>query len=122
MIGFELKTDKKDPAAYSKGDIGQGHDHIEWMRQNHAEYTSLGLLFVGPDGAPSAKATPSHEMGICLTETMATLRDEMLALIEDLRKQTPMERLLAVQTETERDRWGIEALLNRLWDIDMADN
>ena len=46
----------------------------------------------------------------------------MLALIEDLRKQTPMERLLAVQTETERDRWGIEALLNRLWDIDMADN
>ena len=44
---------------------------------------------------------------------MAILRDDVLALIEDLRKPTPMERLLAVKTETERDRWGIEFFLPR---------
>jgi len=121
MIGFELKTNKNDPATYSKGDISQGHDHLEWMTQNYGEYTSLGLLFVGPEGALSVKATPSREMGLCHTETMAALRDCMLSLIEDLRKLKPMERLLAVKTETERDCWGIEALLDRLWDIDLAD-
>ncbi len=53
---------------------------------------------------------------------MATLRNDMLALIEDLRNLTPMERLLAVKTETERDRWGINAILDRLRYIDLADN
>ena len=61
-------------------------------------------------------------MAICLTETMAILRDDVLALIEDLRKLTPMERLLAVKTETERDRWGIEALLDRFRDIELVGN
>jgi hypothetical protein len=53
---------------------------------------------------------------------MAILRDDVLALIEDLRKLTPMERLLAVKTETERDRWGIEALLDRFRDIELVGN
>ena len=27
--GFELKTDKHDPATYFEKDISQGHDHLE---------------------------------------------------------------------------------------------
>lgn len=114
MIGFELKTDKKKSAVYSKSDIGQGHNHLEWMSQNHGDCTSLGLLFVGPDGTPSPNATPSPEMGLCVIEAIAALRDDLLALVDDLRTLTPMERLLAVKTETTRDRWNIEGLRDRL--------
>ncbi|SOC23047.1 hypothetical protein SAMN05877831_1371 [Rhodobacter maris] len=53
-------------------------------------------------------------MSLCAPSALAALRDELLALIEDLRKRTPMERLIAIAQETEKDRWGIEALLARL--------
>lgn len=39
---------------------------------------------------------------------MAALRNEVLALIQDLRKRTPLERLIAIAEETEKDRWDIE--------------
>jgi hypothetical protein len=29
QLGFELKTDKDDPATYFKKDVSQGHDHLE---------------------------------------------------------------------------------------------
>jgi len=38
----------------------------------------------------------------------------LLALIEDLRKHTPMERVIAISKETERDCRDIEAILQRL--------
>lgn len=63
QLGFELKTDKKDPATYFKKDISQGHDHLQWMAQTYPQHASLGLLFVGPAGKPHAQANPSggHE-------------------------------------------------------------
>ncbi|WP_176518705.1 hypothetical protein [Rhodobacter maris] len=60
------------------------------------------------------QANPSANMSLCAPSALAALRDELLALIEDLRKRTPMERLIAIAQETEKDRWGIEALLARL--------
>ena len=38
----------------------------------------------------------------------------MLALSEDLRKHTPMKRMIAISKETERDRWDMDAILERL--------
>lgn len=115
MIGFELKTDKDDPATYFKKEIGQGHDHLEFMEQNHGDYTSLGLLYVGPDGVAHGQANPSDEMGLCVTSEMAGLRDRVLSLIEDLREFTPIERLAAISEASERDEWDIEVLTTKLW-------
>ncbi|QSZ24452.1 MULTISPECIES: hypothetical protein [unclassified Rhizobium] len=114
QFGFELKTDKNDPATYFKKDISQGHDHLEWMAQTYPGHTILGLAFVGPAGKAHAQANPSADMSLCLPSALAALRDELLALIEDLRKHTPMERLIAIAKETEKDRWDIESLLARI--------
>lgn len=114
QLGFELKTDKNDPATYFKKDISQGHDHLEWMAQTYPEYDILGLAFVGPAGKAHAQANPSVDMSLCLPSALAALRDELMALIEDLRKHTPMERLIAIGKETEDDRWDIEAIFKRL--------
>lgn len=53
-------------------------------------------------------------MSLCQPSSLAAIRDELLALIEDLRKLPPIERLIAIGNETEKDRWGIETLLLRL--------
>ena len=120
MIGFELKTDKDDPATYFKKDISQGTDHLEWMEQTYGEYTSLGLVYIGPDGSVDAKANPSGEMGLCLPQSVVALRDRLIALIEDLRKETPIERLTLISKVTEEKQWDIEALLNEFWAKDMT--
>ncbi len=114
QLGFELKTDKDDPATYFKKDISQGHDHLEWMAQNFPQHASLGLLFVGPAGKAHRQANPSAEMSLCQASSLAALRDELLALIEDLRRHTPMERLIAISKETAKDRWDMGELLQRL--------
>ncbi|MCY4137707.1 MAG: DEAD/DEAH box helicase family protein [Rhodobacteraceae bacterium] len=114
MIGFELKTEKKDPATYFKKDVGQGHDHLEWMNQSFNDYVSLGLLYVGPDGSLDAKANPSEKMALCLLQSVVALRNRIFALIEDLRKKTPLERLIHIPKITEEDHWDMEALLGEL--------
>ncbi|MFL5267853.1 MAG: helicase C-terminal domain-containing protein [Stellaceae bacterium] len=114
QFGFELKTDKQTPATYYKKDISQAHDHLEWMQQSHCEYGVLGLALVGPEGSVHARANPSANMSLCTVPSLTALRDEVLALIEDLRKHAPMERLIAISKETERDRWDMEAILERL--------
>ncbi len=114
QFGFELKTDKQTPATYYKKDISQAHDHLEWMQQSHSEHAVLGLALVGPEGRAHPKANPSANMSLCTVPSLSALRDEVLALIEDLRKNTPVERLIAISKETERDRWGMESILKRL--------
>jgi len=118
-IGFELKTDKDDPATYFKKEIGQAHDHLEWIAKNCEDYECLGLLFVGPKGDVHHQANPSREMGLCLTEQMAGLSNRVLALIEDLRKYTPVERAAAIGKETEKDDWQISNLVGFLWQKDL---
>jgi hypothetical protein len=114
QVGFELKTDKQNPATYYKKDISQAHDHLEWMERSSPDHAVLGLVFVGPAGKIHQAANPSANMSLCLVPALTSIRDDVLALIEDLRKQTPMERLIAISKETDQDRWDIEAILKRL--------
>ena len=121
MIGFELKTDKKDPAEYFKKDISQGHDHLVWMEKNYGDYNSLGLLYVGPDGSVDAKANPSDKMGLCLLQSVVALKKKVIALIEDLRKQTHIMRLKHISKITEENQWDFKVLRDELWTKDMTD-
>lgn len=114
QLGFELKTDKLEPATYFKKDISQSHDHLVWMEQNYPNHEILGLVFVGPSGEVHAKANPSKCMSLCLPSALSTLSNELLALIEDLRNQTPIERLIGISNESDDPRWNIHSVLARL--------
>ena len=114
LVAFELKTDKAEPGRYSKEDIGQGYNHLEWIGKTYSKFKSFGLVFVGPEGRASDKANPSDKMSLCLTTNAAALRDAVLALIEDIRRKTPMERLIAIRSETDQANWGMEAIFRRL--------
>lgn len=114
QLGFELKTDKDNPATYFKKDVSQGHDHLEWMTKTYPDHEIVGLVFVGPSGDVHPKANPAGNMTLCLPSALAATRDELFALIEDMRRHTPMERLIAIAKETEHDRWDLESILERL--------
>lgn len=115
-VAFELKTDKKSPARYHKiRDIGQGHDHLSWIKREYTGYSCLGILYVGPDGTVDDNANPSSEMGLCNIEVMASLLNQVLALIDDLMALTPMERIPAIEKESILEKWELTYLAKHLW-------
>ncbi|MCG7904844.1 MAG: helicase, partial [Candidatus Thiodiazotropha weberae] len=113
-VAFELKTDKNDPATYWKKDITQGHDHLTWVSDHYPECTCLGLLYVGPDGFVEAKANPSDDMWHCLPVHLVGLRDQLHALIDDLRRLIPLERPVRTQELCDDGSWVIGSLFERL--------
>lgn len=113
LVGFELKTDKKQPATYFKKDVAQAHDHVQWTSDNYEGYEILTLAFVGPDGVIADQANPSEIMSIIQTEKLGNLKDRFLALVDDVRRQTPLERQLFAHRTT-ASGWTLSDVLESL--------
>lgn len=120
-LAFELKTDKDDPATYWKREIGQGHDHLTWVADNYAACFCLGLLYVGPDGDVEARGNPSEAMWRCSPSSLVELRDQLFALINDLRRSLPLERSGKTRESCDDRSWEISALFERLKDKQMRE-
>ncbi|AUQ71138.1 DEAD/DEAH box helicase family protein [Phaeobacter inhibens] len=116
ILGFELKTDKVPAtASYSKKkDIGQGHDHLQWLADNYPEHTRHGLIYVGPDGPIESQANPAANMWLCTTARMVDLRNEWLALVGDIRGLTPAARPERLKVISDSGDWALESLIRRL--------
>jgi hypothetical protein len=113
-MAFELKTKKKEQASYDKGDINQGHGHLEWVRTNYKNYECLGLIFVGPDGRCSDQANPSEEMYHCELSVIAEINKLLIAVVEDLRRLVPSERPAQVKAFCSDYKWSLKGLFARL--------
>ena len=113
-IGFELKTDKKAPATYRKrDDIGQGHDHLEWIAKNRPG-KCLGLIFVGPEGKCSDEANPDDNMWLTEPGTLADCRNSIFAIIDGVRRRVPLARRNAIIEQCSGVRWQLEGIFERL--------
>ncbi|MBR0555125.1 DEAD/DEAH box helicase family protein [Ciceribacter sp. L1K23] len=91
-IPFELKTQKNAPAEYSKQEVGQAHNHIQWMKDNYPEISWPGMLIVGPSGVCKAEANPSDDIFLVETTALANRMREFSAKIEDTRGKILLER------------------------------
>lgn len=70
--GFELKTNKKGTSEYTKKeDIGQAHDHEQWMNDKFGD--SFGLAIVGRMLRVSKESNPSPSLRVIEVETMRAL-------------------------------------------------
>lgn len=115
QLGFELKTNKRSPAFYSKTkDIGQGYNHIGWMKNNYPTHVIIGLVFVGPSGKVDASADPSNNMSLCIPSKFIQIRDELFAIIDDLKNFNPLEREIEIMRVTQEAKWDIEEVFKRL--------
>lgn len=115
VLAFELKTNKNTPTRYKKDDIGQGHNHIAWVKDNYQNYNLLGLLFIGPEiGVVEDKASPSESMRFTDIIKTKAVMDEITALLSDLLRLTPLERSAEIQSKSLEDKWKISSVLSRM--------
>lgn len=91
-IAFELKTQKNNPAEYNKSEVGQAHNHIQWLKDNEAEFPAGGLLIVGPPGICKSEASPSDEIFLVETEALVNRMRALVAKIDDARGRISIER------------------------------
>jgi hypothetical protein len=112
VLGLELKTNKDSSSenslvTYTKDDIGQGHNHLTWIKDNYYDYECLGLLYVGPNGYISPKSSPSENMGLCTSEQIIVLRDQIIAIMDDFMQRSPADRIKIIEEESCYERWEL---------------
>lgn len=120
-LAFELKTDKQATGLLPKKDIGQGHDHIEWIRDNYPDYELIAMLYVSDVSKLDGKATPNDLMFITSLKSIEQLKNEVVALIRDIRTYLPIERHNATDNATKKGEWVLSNLFSRLEPVNLRE-
>ena len=113
VLGFELKTDKES-SQYNKKEVGQGHDHLQWLKENYAGCDLMGLVFVGRATEVSPRSNPSKEMMRCATSTVHGLGTRLISLTEDIRAELPISRRARIREVSEAPDWTLRRLMEEL--------
>ncbi|MDO9588884.1 MAG: hypothetical protein Q7J13_13240 [Brevundimonas sp.] len=112
-IGLEAKTEKQS-GEYNKADIGQAHNHVQWMADRLPHARPLGVAIIGTPESCTAEASPSEAIFMVHSETIARL----VASYKDLRQvvagQFGSARVAQVATLGLGDEWAIESIWQRL--------
>lgn len=112
-IGIEAKTDKQS-GDYNKADIGQAHNHVQWLATNQKGARLLGVALVGTPTSCTAESSPSEVISMIQPTSVATL----VAAYKDLRTvvagQFGSARVAQVATLGVEDEWSIENIWRRL--------
>ena len=82
-IVMEVKTDKQASSRYTKSDLGQLRDHVQWVSDRY-ETTEVAEVFVGPLLAASSQANPSLEMVVIELEQFDSIGKKLVSTIQDV--------------------------------------
>ncbi|OHX41425.1 MULTISPECIES: helicase C-terminal domain-containing protein [Cytobacillus] len=90
-IMIESKEEKSGKTPYSKKEVGQSFNHLEWINEEFLDHKfSWELVIVGPDIEAAPAASPSEEMKILLPEEVISLANRIRQLLFDTwKKSTP---------------------------------
>ena len=84
---MEVKTDKQATSQYKKEEVGQLHNHIQWVKDNN-EVSEIFPIFVGPILPMSNNASPSPEMRIVELTHFDNLSHDLVAVLQNVSKRT----------------------------------
>jgi hypothetical protein len=80
-IAIEAKTDKETGSTYQKKeDIGQFHDHVQWLKDNHPDY-SFRKVITGRKLRVSINASPPDDLRIVTLEQFQGLLDRLVKFV-----------------------------------------
>ena len=82
-ICFEAKTDKQDTSLYRKDDVGQLHNHIQWVKDNH-QVSEIIPVFVGPLLPASGEASPSPDMKVIELLQFEEIGQRLIGALQDV--------------------------------------
>jgi hypothetical protein len=106
-IAFEAKTEKTTDI-YTKADIGQAHQHIQWLEDNEKGFKSLGVVLIGPATRVTDQASPSPSMFRVGTDAISRLTAAYKDLRTSVRKEIGSSRIAGIAPLGRDDEWEIE--------------
>ena len=80
---IEVKADKQSTSSYRKEEVGQLHNHIQWVKDNN-EVSEIVPAFVGPLLPSSKEASPSPDMKIIELRQFHELSQRLIAALQDV--------------------------------------
>lgn len=107
-IAFETKIEKAATSSYSKKDIGQSHNHLQWIKDKEKHLKLLGLAIVGDCMGVDSAASPSDQMFFLPTGSVKALAIRVRDLLSRIELQTPLERRGSISALSENNDFEIE--------------
>jgi tetratricopeptide (TPR) repeat protein len=85
-LNLEAKSGKQGSSYYTKDNLGQLRDHVQWVRE-HSKSPTILSAFVGPLRPASAKSNPDPEITVIELAEFKALAERLRAALEDICKQ-----------------------------------
>ena len=114
MLAFELKTDKASSSNLTKDDIGQGHNHIEWLKTQYPDLNLLGLIFLTRAEKISEKSAPSDAMYLGSPSQLQKLWEDFFNAIDRVKTLSPIEKLAEANKIGGLPEWAPNGVFRRL--------
>jgi hypothetical protein len=81
--GFDLKTGKADDTGYSKSELAQSHDHLNWLKTRKKGKT-VRISIVGRELPVSSQANPGHDLDIIALSGFQEVASNVQKLLESV--------------------------------------
>lgn len=82
-VCIEAKTGKSDKTEYTKHNIGQLSDHVQWVKDN-TDVRKIVPMFVGPRLPVSRSANPGHDVLVVELSEFEALGKRLVAALADV--------------------------------------
>ena len=113
-ISFELKTGKVENPELSKKDVGQSHNHIQWISDNEPDVRLIRHFIVGTELTVSRFGNPNHDWGLSDPHEAVSFAMSFIGEVDRLRNLKPDQRPDALEKLSNDGTWSLEAIANRL--------
>ena len=80
---MEAKTGKRESSRYTKENMGQLRDHVQWV-SNRPDVNDVAEVFVGPFLPSSKDANPSPEMLVIRLEQFESIGKKLISTLQDV--------------------------------------
>ena len=111
---FELKTLQQGPKPLTKKIISQGHDHLQWVRDNHPGVEIAGLIFIAESEGCHDDANPSEVMWVGKLSAVRVVADDFIIQMKTIRSALPLERLIKANAYAADSHVSICGLRHRI--------
>ena len=83
-VCIEAKSDKGEGKEYTKRDVGQMHDHVQWVHTNYKTIEEVVPVFVGPKQGATDSANPSDETLVAEVQNFADMGVKLASVLRDV--------------------------------------
>lgn len=112
---IDAKSGKQEGGCYQKGELGQMHDHVQWVRDNEEGLASIVPAFAGPLLPACDKANPDEDTVVIKLANFAELRDELRGALNDIcARALPIDVHVAIAEVFDERGLTVAKVLGRL--------